>query len=226
MSGVNFFLQNEPNNGFEIDKANNNRILDIENIKDIETVDQLLVFVNKSNYCQLKQKATNTIFSQGNEKSKIMIIGDVPNDDEDNIGKAFVGLSGELFDKMLFSINLKRENVYISNIIPWKKDNNIIPSSTEILQCMPFIQRHIEIINPSIIILLGETPAKTILSSQLNLDKIRGKWHQYQSINLNNSISTIATYSPSHLLKFKKDKKKAWEDLKNIREFIIKNEIN
>ena len=226
MSGVNSFLQNKPNNYFNLEKSNKDKILEIENIKDVKSLDQLLSFINKSNYCSLKNKAKNTIFSEGNQKSKIMIIGDVPDDEEDKVGKSFVGLKGELLDKMLLSINLNRKDIYITNIIPWRTPKNRIPSSEEILQCMPFIQRHIEIIKPLIIILLGEISAKTILSSQLNLDKIRGKWHQYQSINLINSISVIATYNPSHLLKSINDKKKAWEDLKNIKKFIIENEIN
>jgi len=225
LSGVNFFLQNEPNNDIYLKTTNKDRNIEIKNIKDAKSLNQLLSFVNKSSYCLLKQKAKNTIFSQGNPESKIMIINDVPNDEEDNVGKSFIGLKGELLDKMLLSINLNRKNVYITNIIPWCTPKNRIPSSEEIFQCMPFVQRHIEIVKPTIIILLGEISAKNILSSQLDLDKIRGKWHQYQSINLINSISVIETYNPSHLLKSINDKKKAWEDLKNIKKFIVVNEI-
>ena len=105
-----------------------------------------------------------------------MIIGEAPGRDEDEIGKPFVGVAGLLLDKMLSSIQLNREKVYITNIIPWRPPKNRTPSSEEILQCLPFIQKHIEIFKPKFIFLLGGTASKAILTSELGIMKLRGKW--------------------------------------------------
>ena len=216
-SGVNSFIQNVPNkyslyNNKLLNNSTKNR-----SIEQIATLKELESFVNNYEECKLKKEAKKTVFADGNAESKIMFIGEAPGAEEDKIGKPFVGVAGQLLDKMLNSINLNRSSVYITNIINWRPPNNRVPNSDEILQCLPLIQRHIEIVNPYIIILLGNTAAKAILATTLGITKLRGKWYDYKSISLKNVIPTIAMYHPSYLLRSPDQKKYAWEDLKEIQ---------
>ena len=142
-----------------------------------------------------------------------MIIGEAPGREEDEQGKPFVGQAGQLLNKMLAAINLQRENVYITNVIPWRPPNNRTPTNEEILQCLPYLQKHIEIIKPNFLLLLGATAAKAILSTPLSISKLRNKWHIYTSINLNIKIKTIVSYHPAFLLRSPASKKEAWKDL-------------
>ena len=146
-----------------------------------------------------------------------MLIGEAPGKDEDKLGKPFIGAAGQLLDKMLHSINLNRDKVYITNIIPWRPPENRTPNSEEILQCLPFIQKHIEIIKPKIILLLGGTASKAILTSEIGIMKLRGKWYEYKSLNLEKPISVLATFHPAFLLRSPAFKKDSWEDLKMLK---------
>ena len=142
-----------------------------------------------------------------------MLIGEAPGVEEDKLGKPFVGRAGQLLDKMLAAIKLGRDNVYITNVVPWRPPYNRDPSSEEILQCLPFIQKHIEIVNPSMLVLLGGTAAKAILTTNHGITKLRGSWHTYNSPKLNHSIPTRAIFHPAFLLRSPARKKEAWEDL-------------
>ena len=146
-----------------------------------------------------------------------MLIGEAPGAEEDKLGKPFVGAAGQLLNKMLAAINLDRNSVYITNIVPWRPPNNRVPNTEEILQCLPFIQKHIEIIQPSILVLLGGTATKAILATTLGITKLRGKWHKYNSLNIKEPISTMAMYHPAFLLRSPGHKKDAWEDLQKIQ---------
>ena len=128
--------------------------------------------------------------------------------EEDKIGLPFVGAAGKLLTKMLLAINLKREDLYITNIIPWRPPNNRAPSNEEILQCLPFVQKNIELVNPNVILLLGSTAAKSILTTTLSITKLRGKWHQYNHPNLKKKINCLVTYHPAFLLRSPNYKKK------------------
>jgi DNA polymerase len=149
-----------------------------------------------------------------------MLIGEAPGAEEDKLGKPFVGAAGQLLNKMLAAINLDRNSVYITNIVPWRPPNNRAPNTEEILQCLPFIQKHIEIIQPSILVLLGGTATKAILATTLGITKIRGKWHKYNSLNIKVPILTMAVYHPAFLLRSPGHKKEAWEDLQKIQKKI------
>ena len=149
-SGISSFIQDDPNpiyNNKIIDEKTNN-YSKINSISDIQTLSDLKEFIYNSNVCALKNNAIHSVFSDGNPSSKIMFIGEAPGADEDKYGKPFVGRAGKLLDKMIASIGLDRDKIYISNVIPWRPPNNRQPTTEEILQCLPFIQRHIEIINP------------------------------------------------------------------------------
>jgi len=211
--GISSFLQDKPNNFYNIDSHKTN-YLSINNIKDIKNINDLELFIKNSNVSDLKKNANSTVISDGDEKSKIMIIGEAPGAEEDKVGIPFVGAAGQLLNKMLLAINLKRERVYITNIIPWRPPNNRTPSNDEILECLPFVQRHIEIIKPKLILLLGSTASKAILNSTESIANLRGKWHEYKSINLIKGINCLVTYHPAFLLRSPKFKKYSWEDLK------------
>ena len=184
---------------------------------------ELKIFIQNSNICALKNNAIQSVFSDGNPSSKIMFIGEAPGADEDKYGKPFVGRAGKLLDKMIESIGLDRDKIYISNVIPWRPPNNRQPTTEEILQCLPFIQKHIDIIQPLIIILLGGTAAKALLTSTQGISKLRGKWHQYNTLGLPNTIMARAIFHPAFLLRSPAFKKETWEDLLEIKKN-IKNE--
>ena len=124
----------------------------------------------------LKKQAKNIVFSDGNPKSKIMLIGEAPGANEDQEGLPFVGRAGMFLDKMLSAIKLDRKNVYISNIINYRPPDNRRPTEEEIKQYLPFISKHIEIINPKILVFLGSTAMNALIGNDVVISKMRGKW--------------------------------------------------
>lgn len=174
--------------------------------------------------CALKLTATNTVFSDGNPKAKIMLIGEAPGADEDRQGLPFVGTSGQLLDRALATIGLNRTNVYIANIIPWRPPGNRPPTPQEIALCLPFLKRHIEIIQPSLLVLVGGVSAKSLLNSSEGIMKLRGQWLSYTSDGLKAPIRTIATYHPAFLLRSPAQKAQVWKDLLIIQEEIERNQ--
>ena len=219
-SGVTTFLQNKPNNFYALG-ANKKIPLISDKIEDISDINELELFINKYSHCNLKQHAKKTVMGNGNTKAEIMLIGEAPGVEEDKIGKPFVGAAGQLLNKMLAAIKLERDDVYITNILPWRPPNNRTPSNEEILQCLPFVQRHIELVNPKFILLLGSTATKAILSTSLSIAKLRGNWHDYKSLNLNRTIQCLATYHPAFLLRSPNYKKQSWEDLQILQQKIL-----
>lgn len=171
--------------------------------------------------CALKLTATNMVFADGNPQAQIMVIGEAPGADEDKQGLPFVGLSGQLLDRMLATIGLSRkENLYISNIVPWRPPGNRQPTTQEIALCQPFIERHIELVNPKILILVGGVSAKTILRSSEGIMKLRGQWHTFQTAQLKAPIKTIATFHPAFLLRSPGQKAQVWNDLLLVKKYI------
>ena len=166
--------------------------------------------------CNLKRMSKNIVFSDGNPKSKIMLIGEAPGANEDQEGLPFVGRAGVLLDKMLASINLDRTKVYISNIINYRPPENRRPTDEEIKRYLPFIKRHIEIINPKILILLGSTAMNALIGDEKVISKVRGKWMEKQFGSCNTFL--IVTFHPAFLMRQPAQKKMAWIDLKMIRE--------
>jgi len=166
--------------------------------------------------CDLKNNATNMVFSDGNPKSKIMLIGEAPGSNEDQEGLPFVGRAGVLLDKMLASINLDRKSVYISNVVNYRPPENRRPTEEEINRYLPFLKKHIQIINPKILILLGSSAMSAILGNEDVISKVRGKWIER---NFGKSkISVIVTFHPAFLMRQPAQKKMAWIDLKMIRD--------
>ena len=166
--------------------------------------------------CTLKKNAKNIVFSDGNPKSKIMLIGEAPGANEDEEGLPFVGRAGALLDKMLAAINLDRKKVYISNIINYRPPDNRRPTDEEIKRYLPFITKHIEIINPKILVLLGSTAMNALIGNEIVISKMRGKWIEKKFGNCKTSV--IITFHPAFLMRQPAQKKMAWIDLKMIRD--------
>ena len=166
--------------------------------------------------CNLKKHAKNIVFSDGNPKSKIMLIGEAPGANEDHEGLPFVGRAGQLLDKMLSAIDLDRRKVYISNIINYRPPENRRPTEDEIKRYLPFISKHIEIIKPKILVLLGSTAMNALISSEKVISKMRGKWIEKQFGTCKTSV--IITFHPAFLMRQPAQKKMAWIDLKMIRD--------
>ena len=172
--------------------------------------------------CDLKKNAKNIVFSDGNPKSKIMLIGEAPGANEDDEGLPFVGRAGMLLDKMLTAIKLDRNKVYISNIINYRPPENRRPTDEEIRRYLPFIKKHIEIINPKILVLLGSTAMNALIGNDVVISKMRGKWIEKEFGNCKTSV--IITFHPAFLMRQPAQKKMSWIDLKMIRE--KKNKLN
>ena len=168
--------------------------------------------------CELKNSATNIVFSDGNPNSKIMIIGEGPGANEDKEGLPFIGRAGQLLDKMLDSINLNRKKVYITNVVNFRPPENRRPSDKEIERYLPYLIRHVEIINPKILILLGSTALNTLIGNKEVISKVRGKWIEKKVGNC--MVSIIVSFHPAFLMRQPEQKKMAWIDLKMIRKKI------
>ena len=216
-SGVNYFLQDSPRNWFENEKKSELSNPNINTGDKKMKIDDVIKDL-KDHKSNLQKTAKNLVVYDGNLNAKVMLIGEAPGRDEDQQGIPFVGRAGQLLNKMLLAINLQRENVYITNVINWRPPDNRTPNDEEILEFLPFLQRQIDIIKPKFIFLLGGVAAKAILSTPLALGKLRGKWHEYKSLNLDESIPTIASYHPAFLLRSPQYKKHSWEDLQMLQE--------
>ena len=177
--------------------------------------------------CNLKDVATNVVLGDGNPDSEIMFIGEAPGAEEDKIGKPFVGQAGKLFDEMISYIGLSRsKNIYITNIVFWRPPGNRTPTSQEILTCLPLTRKHIKLINPKILILMGNVAAKSLLSIREGISKIREKNHLYTDQESKISIPVKAIYHPAYLLRNPIEKKKVWTDLKDLHKYLIKEKVN
>jgi len=172
--------------------------------------------LNQIENCKLKENASNLVFSDGNPNSKVMIIGEGPGANEDKEGFPFVGRAGQLLDKMLHAINLSRENVYITNVVNYRPPENRKPTEKEVARYLPFLKKHIEIIKPKIILLLGSTAMNAILQNTDVISNVRGKWYEIEINNL--KLSSIVSFHPAYLLRQPDQKKLSWIDLKMIRE--------
>lgn len=183
-----------------------------------ESIEALRTAVEGFEDCGLKHTATNTVFADGNPDAQVMLIGEAPGAQEDRQGVPFVGPSGQLLDLMLASIGLKREEVYVTNIVFWRPPGNRNPTTTEIATCMPFVERHIELVAPKIIVPMGGPAAKTLLGRAEGITKLRGQWSSYGTPRLSAPIDIIPLYHPAYLLRSPAHKREAWRDLLEIKQ--------
>ncbi len=177
--------------------------------------------------CPLRETATNLVFSDGNPAAKIMLLGEAPGADEDRQGKPFVGVSGQLLDRMLATIGLSRaENVFISNVIFWRPPGNRTPTEAEIATCWPFCARAISLLQPRLLILAGASPTKTVLRTTEGITRLRGRWQSYQPEDASlPPIPTLPILHPAYLLRQAVAKRQAWQDLLQIKDHIVKTNL-
>tara|TARA_X000001036_G_scaffold427147_1_gene455423 strand:+ start:367 stop:1068 length:702 start_codon:yes stop_codon:yes gene_type:complete len=187
--------------------------LSSDKIKDLERLKKTILSIKN---CSLKNEATKMVFSDGNPKSKIMILGEAPGSNEDQEGLPFVGKAGSLLDKMLASINLDRKTVYISNIINYRPPENRRPTDEEMNRYLPFVKKHIEIIAPKVLVLLGSTAMNALIGNNSVISKVRGQWLEKEFGKCKTSV--IVTFHPAFLMRQPIQKKLAWIDLKMIRD--------
>ena len=172
--------------------------------------------------CEFKNNATQMVFGDGNTDSPIMIVGEGPGQKEDELGKPFVGDAGQLLNKMFNAINLKREKIYITNVVNYRPPNNRKPEPAEINRYSEFLREHISIINPKILILMGSTAMEALFGSKIKISKESGNWKDL--IINNKTYLTMITFHPAYLLRQADQKKYSWADLKEIRKKI--DELN
>jgi uracil-DNA glycosylase family 4 len=165
--------------------------------------------------CPLKKTATNLCFADGNPEAQVMLIGEAPGRDEDIQGKPFVGRSGQLLDRMIGAIGLDRTKVYIANIIPWRPPGNRTPTPQETQICLPFVRRQIELVNPDVLVCLGNPSTQGILETKEGITRTRGRWFDYDTGT--RIIKAMPTFHPAYLLRTPISKKQAWQDLRAIR---------
>lgn len=185
------------------------------------TLEELKEIVNSFEGCALKFNAKSTVFGAGNTKAAVMIIGEAPGADEDRLGIPFVGRSGHLLDKMLLAVGLKREDVYITNVLPWRPPGNRTPTDAEVAVCLPFLKRQIEFIKPKVILLLGGSAANALLDNTDSISRLRGRWLEY-FMSDKTPIAALASFHPAYLLRNSAQKAKSWSDflrlLKKLKE--------
>jgi DNA polymerase len=163
--------------------------------------------------CALKDTATTLVFSDGNPAARIMLVGEAPGAEEDRAGLPFVGASGQLLDRMLASIGLDRTRVLITNILPWRPPGNRTPSEAEIAVCLPFVLRHIALVAPAVVLLLGATAVRAITGNTQGIRRLRGQWQSLSVPGLDHPIPCLPTYHPAYLLRTPLAKREAWADL-------------
>lgn len=207
---------------------NSQRQKAVDAAKACMTLEDLQAAIRAYDGLEVKRTATNLVFADGNRDARVMIIGEAPGADEDRQGLPFVGVSGQLLDKMFDCIGLNRKNpdakqaIYISNILNWRPPGNRTPTEAEMALALPFIERHIAIVRPQFLVLMGAVAAKTILNMDLSISKLRGKVYTHKFITdgisdglepIESMPKIIPTYHPAFLLRTPTQKRKAWQDL-------------
>ena len=219
----NYIMNKDLINSFEIDYIFDNKPIKryknkptIENIK--SSLENLKSKILNVNNCDLKKNAKQIVFSDGDFNSSVMIVGEGPGQKEDDLGKPFVGDAGQLLNKMLSSINIKRESIYITNVVNYRPPNNRKPEPAEINRYSEFLREHVSIIDPKILILMGSTAMEALFGSKIKISKERGVWKEV--IINNKTYIAMITFHPAYLLRQADQKKYSWADLKEIRKKI------
>ena len=207
-----FTFSNRPINRFKIIEN------DDENITKNESISSLKRQINSIKNCNLKDNSKNLIMGDGDINSPIMLVGETPGELEDNSGLSFQGEIGVLLNKMLLAININRNKVYSTYTVNFRPPEDRKPTSQEIKKYSIFLKKHISIINPKIVILMGGTAMQAITGLTSKISNERGKWKEI--ILENKTFPVMITFSPSYLIRFPENKKYSWEDLKKIKQKI------
>lgn len=170
--------------------------------------------------CALKRTAKNLVFSDGNPESGLMLVGEGPGAEEDRAGRPFVGPSGQLLDRMLASIGITRETCLITNLIPWRPPGNRNPSDAEVLVSLPFLLRHIALVRPRRLVLLGKLATQAVTGNSAGITRLRGKWLDVAIPGLGGKLPALPMLHPAYLLRSPGAKREAWADLRLLRRSI------
>ncbi|MDD4617326.1 MAG: uracil-DNA glycosylase [Alphaproteobacteria bacterium] len=192
-----------------------------------KSIDELREELSRFEGCGLKTTAMNLVFADGDPSSPVMFIGEAPGEDEDRQGKPFVGVSGQLFDKMLSAAGLARKDIYISNVLFWRPPGNRTPTDAEIASCLPFVERHIALVKPKILAPLGGVAAKTLLRTTEGITRLRGRWMTYNppsEADYDKAIPCFPLYHPAYLLRQVSARRQAWNDILLLKKRL--NDIN
>ena len=209
----NFIFKDKPINRFNTLEINN-----INQVEKTELLKELKKKINSIENCNLKENSQNLVLGDGNINSPIMLIGEAPGTEEDKSGTTFKGEVGELLNKMLLAIDIKRQNIYSSYAINFRPPEDRKPTSQEIKRYSVFLKKHISIINPKIVILMGSTAMEAVTGINNKISSERGKWKEM--ILKNKTFPLMITFNPSYLIRFPENKKYSWIDLKEIKKKI------
>jgi len=188
------------------------------------SLDVLRELLEKFDGCALKNTATRLVFADGNPQARVMFVGEAPGREEDIEGLPFVGRSGQLLNRMIAAIGLDRTSAYIANVIPWRPPGNRTPTPQETQICLPFIQRQIELVNPDVLVTLGNPSTQTLLSTREGIMKTRGRWFDYDTGT--RVIRALATFHPAYLLRSPSYKRMAWQDLRSIAKALEETKVS
>jgi len=216
----NFVFKNKPINRFKFTET----ILEENQTDKTELLNRLKKQINSIENCNLKNNSQNLVLGDGNINSSIMLIGEAPGIEEDKSGMPFKGEIGELLNKMLLAINIKRKDIYCSYAINFRPPEDRKPTSLEVKRYSVFLKEHISIINPKIVILMGSSAMEAVTGINTKISSERGKWKEV--ILKNKTYPVMITFNPSYLIRFPENKKYSWEDLKRIRQKIQDLKIN
>jgi len=181
-----------------------------------DTLAAIREFIGDCTRCKLYKGRNKIVFGVGNPKADLVFVGEGPGRDEDLQGEPFVGRAGKLLTQMIEAMSLRRDDVYIANVVKCRPPENRLPEKDEIATCSPFLMRQLDVIRPKVICCLGSCSAQTLLQTTQGISKFRGEWFEFRGAKL------IATYHPAYLLRTPSDKRKAWEDLKFAREVLAR----
>jgi uracil-DNA glycosylase len=218
--GSNFIFSEKPVNRTKNSKKDNKLKINnkIKQIDKEEELKKLKTQIELIENCVLKKNSKQLVLGDGNINSSIMLIGEAPGIEEDKTGKTFMGETGVILKKMLIAIDIKKENIYSTYAVNFRPPSDRKPTTNEIKRYSQFLQKHISIIHPKIIILMGSTAMESITGLNSKISAERGKWKEI--IVQNTSYPVIITFNPSYLLRVPENKKYSWEDLKKIKQKI------
>jgi uracil-DNA glycosylase len=173
----------------------------------------------------LSRTATNLVFADGNPAAKVMLVGEAPGADEDRLGLPFVGVSGQLLDRMMAAIGLDRTSFYITNVCLWRPPGNRKPTDLELAAQKPFVERHIELVAPKVLVLVGAAAAQGLLGTTEGITRLRGRWFEYRPGSSGGgsgqTIPALPIFHPAYLLRQPAQKRETWRDLLKLREVLL-----
>ena len=222
--GSNFIFEENPINRLKNTAKDLKKENDVNQIDKEKELNELKLQINSINDCGLKDNSKKIVLGDGNINSPIMLVGEAPGVEEDNLGLTFLGDVGDLLRKMLMAINIKKENIYSTYAVNFRPPEDRKPTSTEIKRYSHFLQKQISIIKPKIIILMGSSAMESLTGLNSKISTERGKWKEV--IVKNTTYNVIITFNPSYLLRVPENKKHSWEDLKKIKQKIVDLKLN